>query len=182
MIEETEFDFENRIVSTEMTGEDTEVLLRQALVGLTQPEATFTGDNTTATASSNGWTISHMNNVQGSSSVAGYFTFNNGVITALRDELLEISGVAYWTSGAVGQYGFGIFIGSSTVGSGTEKSVFGYKASASGQFSVVMPPRCVPVSAGTQIAVGRYSISGSVYRNGTNMSFVTIRVVQDRSS
>ena len=154
----------------------------QVVCALLQPEATYTGDNTTATASSNGWTISRMNNVQGSSNVAGYFTFSNGVITALRDELLEISGVAYWTSGAVGQYGFGIFIGSSTVGSGTEKSVFGYKASASGQFSVVMPPRCVPVSAGTQIAVGRYSISGSVYRNGANYSWITIRVIEDRSS
>lgn len=154
---------------------------RQAIVGFIQPEATYTGSDTTATASANGWTISNMNNVQGESSVSNYFTFSNGVITALRDELLEISGVAYWNSGAVGKYGFGFFIGSSTVNSGTEKSVFSYKASASGQFSVAMPPRCVPVTAGTKIAVGRYSIKGSVYRNGTNFSFVTIRVVQDRS-
>lgn len=165
----------------ENEGNITYVRTPQVVVGVSQPEATYTGNDTTATASANGWTISHMNNVQGGSNVAGYFTFSNGVITALRNELLEISGVAYWNSGAVGQYGFGIFIGSSTVGSGTEKSVFNYKASASGQFSVVMPPRCVPVSAGAQIAVGRYSVSGSVYRNGNNMSFVTIRVVEDRS-
>lgn len=158
-----------------------DISMAQAIAGSRQPSVTYTGDNTTFTANANGWNISWMDNTVGGSRADDYFTFSDGVITALRDCLLEISGVAYWNSGPVGQYGFGLFVGSSTVESGTEKSVFNYKASAGGQFSVTMPPVNIEMTTGMKIAVGRYSMVGSVYRNGYNFSWVTIKVIEDRS-
>lgn len=158
-----------------------DISMAQAIAGSRQPSVTYTGDNSTYTADVEDWIISWMPNTVGGSRADDYFTFSLGVITALRDCLLEISGVATWTSGPVGQYGFGIFIGSSTVKNGTEKSVFNYKASAEGQFSVTMPPVNIGMTTGMKIAVGRFGKKGSVYQNGYNFSWVTIKVIEDRS-
>jgi len=157
--------------------------MRQVIAGVRQPTVTFTGSSSTATASSVGWQSTWFNAVVAESGTWGdYFSNSNGVITANRACLLEISGVMNWTDSVAGSRGFGIFPGG-TVGSGTEHSVFQYFPNTiSTRKSVVFPPRLFACSAGDKLAIGRYQQSGAVYVNGTNFSWITIRVVEDRSS
>ena len=51
-----------------------------------------------------------------------------------------------------------------------------YKGTASGQFSVTMPPRLIRLNAGDSLCVGRYEIANAVYRNGEKLSVLTIEV------
>lgn len=163
--------------------------MEQAICALQQPGGTWTGSNSTATDGNNTWRIcSFPTLIAGAGAWSDYFTIDGGTITALRDVVLEISGNAYWNSGAVAQYGFGLFTGGTfdsggymTNGTG-EVSNFAYKAAAAGQFSVPFPPRLVYMAAGSHLYVCRYTRSGAVYRNGSNMSYITIKVIEDRSS
>jgi len=153
------------------------VTMPQVFVSLARPSATYTGSNSTATASASGWQLTWFN-TEVATHNAGHLgiTFSNGIITATEDVTLQISGNMYWTSGNAGQYGIGIFTGT-TVGNGTEYSTFTYKSSSSGQVSVAMPPRLFTLTSGNSLCVGRNQINGSVYRNGTNLSWLTIERV-----
>ena len=168
----------------EDTSGDAIIPMPQAIVGLLQPSATFTGTNTTATASSAGWQLTYFNAmVGGTINCSDYFTSSNGVITVLKKCLLEFSGVMNWTDTIAGMRGFGLFVGSTTVGSGTEHSSFtSFPSGGSSRRSVVFPPKCIPLTAGTKIAIGRYQQQNAVYQNGTNFSWLTIKVIEDRSS
>lgn len=163
-----------------VNGQD--ITTQQAIAALTQPSATYTGTNTTATASASGWQLTYYNTVIGMTATASdYFTNSNGIITVLRPCLLEFSGVMCWTDSIAGNRGFGIFP-NGTVGSGTELSAFQYfPNTVNTRKSVVFPPRLLPVAAGQRIAIGRYQQQNAVYQNGTNFSWLTIKVIEDRS-
>lgn len=171
------------------TGEQTsvnDIPLQQAIVGLTQPSGTYIGTNNTTTATSSGWRITWFNTrIAGTAGNFGenYYTFSNGVVTLLKACVLEFSGVMNWTDSVAGNRGFGIFKGSSTVSSGREWSAFQMFPSGTGtRKSVVLPPIMLPCTAGEQLAIGRYEQTNAVYVNGANFSWITIRVVEDRSS
>lgn len=151
-----------------------------AAIGLRSPIGTYTGTNTTATASANGWQLTYFNTVVaevGSPRTYDY-TFSNGVLTANRDCVLEISGVMNWYDAIDGLRGFGIFEGT-TAGSGTEHSAFqSFAANVTGnRKSVVFPPKLFTLTAGSSLTFGRYQQQNAVYQNGTNYSWLTIRVV-----
>lgn len=166
------------------TLDSTDIPMPQAVVGLTQPGGTYTGTNTTATATASGWRITYFNTrMAGTSNNLGenYYTFSNGVVTVLKACVLEFSGVMNWTDSLAGIRGFGLFPGG-TVGSGTEYSVFQhFPNTVNSRKSVVFPPMMLPCTADQRIAVGRYEQTNAVYVNGTNFSRITIRVVEDRS-
>lgn len=150
-----------------------------AAISLRSPIGTYTGTSSTATASASGWQLTYFNTVVaevGSPKVHDYH-FTNGVLTATRDCVLEISGVMNWTDALAGNRGFGIFEGT-TVGSGTEASSFqNFPSGVSNRKSVVFPPKLFTLSAGDSLTFGRYQQANAVYQNGTNYSWVTIRVV-----
>jgi hypothetical protein len=153
--------------------------MEDAIVVLRHPIGTYTGTNSTATASAAGWQLTYFNTVVAEvGSPREYdYTFSNGVLTAKRDCVLEISGVMNWTDAIAGNKGFGIFSGT-TVGSGTEASSFqNFPSGVSNRKSVVFPPKLFKLSAGSSLTFGRYQQQGAVYQNGTNFSWVTIRVV-----
>lgn len=143
------------------------------------PCGTYTGTNGSATASASGWQLTYFNTVVaevGSPRTYDY-SFSNGVLTATRDCVLEISGVMNWTDALQGNRGFGIFEGT-TVGSGTEASSFqNFPSGVSNRKSVVFPPKLFKLTAGAKLTFGRYQQQNAVYQNGTNYSWVTIRVV-----
>lgn len=142
--------------------------------------ATYTGSSSTATASSTGWQLTWFNSVLASvGTTSDYFTFSNGVITAVKDCALLISGQMDWNDTLSGQRGFGLFLGG-TVGSGTEYSAISHTRSTTSsatRYTVYFAPRLFTLSAGDKLAVGRYQPSGAVYQNGTNLSWMTIEVV-----
>ena len=155
------------------------VPMEEAIVALRHPVGTYTGTNSTATASASGWQLTYFNTVVaevGSPRVHDYH-FTNGVLTATRDCVLEIGGVMNWTDALAGNRGFGIFEGT-TVGSGTEASSFqNFPSGVSNRKSVVFPPKLFTLSAGDSLTFGRYQQANAVYQNGTNYSWITIRVV-----
>ena len=155
------------------------VPMEEAIVALRSPVGTYTGTSSTATASAAGWQLTYFNTVvaeHGSPRTYDY-TFSNGVLTAKRDCVLEISGAMNWTDAIAGNKGFGVFSGT-TVGSGTEASSFqNFPSGVSNRKSVVFPPKIFTLSAGSSLTFGRYQQQGAVYQNGTNFSWVTIRVV-----
>lgn len=153
---------------------------RETFAWYRSPVGTYTGANNTGTASSGGWQLTYFNVVvaeHGSPRTYDY-TFSNGVLTAKRDCVLEISGVMNWTDEIAGRRGFGVFEGA-TVGSGTEHSAFqSFAASLAGnRKSVVFPPKVFALSAGSSLTFGRNQQQNAVYQNGYNFSWVTIRVV-----
>ena len=152
---------------------------RETFAWYRSPVGTYTGTNSTATASASGWQLTYFNTVVaevGSPRVHDYH-FTNGVLTATRDCVLEISGVMNWTDALAGNRGFGIFEGT-TVGSGTEASSFqNFPSGVSNRKSVVFPPKLFTLSAGDSLTFGRYQQANAVYQNGTNYSWITIRVV-----
>jgi len=153
---------------------------RETFAWYRSPVGTYTGANNTGTASSSGWQLTYFNVVvaEHGSPRAYDYTFSNGVLTAKRDCVLEISGVMNWTDEIAGRRGFGIFEGT-TVGSGTEHSAFqSFEASLAGnRKSVVFPPKVFALSAGSSLTFGRNQQQNAVYQNGYNFSWVTIRVV-----
>lgn len=143
------------------------------------PCGTYTGTNSTATASASGWQLTWFNTVVSSAgTTSDYFTNSNGVLTAQRDCVLEISGAMNWYDAIAGLRGFGIFEGI-TAGSGTEHSAFqSFAANLTGnRKSVVFPPKLFALSAGDSLTFGRYQQANAVYRNGTNFSWLTVKVV-----
>jgi hypothetical protein len=143
------------------------------------PCGTYTSNNNTATASAAGWQLTYFNVVVAEQGAprSNYYTFSNGVLTATRDCVLEISGVMNWTDALAGNRGFGVFEGT-TAGSGTEHSAFqNFPSGVSNRESVVFPPKVFSLSAGSSLTFGRYQQQGAVYQNGTNFSWVTIKVV-----
>lgn len=153
--------------------------MEDAIVVMRHPCGTYTGTNTTDTASAAGWQLTWFNTVineQGSPRTYDY-SFSNGVLTATRDCVLEISGVMNWKDSVAGLRGFGIFEGT-TAGSGTEHSAFMQFPSAfTDRKSVVFPPKLFTLAAGSSLTFGRYQQQNAVYQNGTNYSWVTIKVV-----
>ena len=148
-------------------------------IALRHPEASYTGTNTTNTATATGWRLTYFNTILASVGSPGLdFHFTNGVIQPTRDICVEISGVMHWRDTVAGQRGFGIF-SSATPGSGTEYSVFqNWSASSSTEHkSIVFPARTFNMTAGDQWSVGRYEPNGAIYTNGTNMSWITIKVL-----
>lgn len=150
-----------------------------AAIALRSPVGTYTGTATTATASAAGWQLTYFNTVVaevGSPRVHDYH-FTNGVLTATRDCVLEISGVMNWTDAIAGNRGFGVFSGTA-VGSGSEASSFqNFSSGVSNRKSVVFPPKLFTLTAGSSLTFGRYQQQNAVYVNGTNYSWVTIKVV-----
>lgn len=142
------------------------------------PCGTYTGTNGSATASSSGWQLTWFNTVVSSAgTTSDYFTISNGVLTAQRDCVLEISGVMNWTDAIAGNRGFGVFRGT-VAGSGSEASSFqNFPSGVSNRKSVVFPPKLFTLTAGSSLTFGRYQQQNAVYQNGTNYSWVTIRVV-----
>jgi len=152
---------------------------RETFAWYRSPVGTYTGSNTTDTASAAGWQLTWFNTVvseHGTPRTYDY-TFSNGILTATRDCVLEISGVMNWKDSVAGLRGFGIFEGT-TAGSGTEHSAFMQFPSAfTDRKSVVFPPKLFTLAAGSSLTFGRYQQANAVYQNGTNYSWVTIRVV-----
>lgn len=142
------------------------------------PSATYTGSSGTATASTAGWQRTWFNSVVTSvGTTSDYFANSNGTITARRDCVLEVSGAMNWTDALQGNRGFGIFE-SEFVENGTEHSVFqNFSSNVSNRKSVIFPPKMFVLSAGDSLTFGRYQQANAVYQNGTNFSWVTIRVV-----
>lgn len=155
------------------------VPMEEAIVALRHPCGTYTGSNTTSTAPAAGWQLTWFNTVvseHGTPRTYDY-TFSNGVLTAKRDCVLEISGVMNWKDSVAGLRGFGIFEGA-TAGSGTEHSTFMQFPSAfTDRKSVVFPPKLFTLTAGSSLTFGRYQQANAVYQNGTNYSWLTIKVV-----
>lgn len=147
---------------------------------LRSPIGTYTGTNSSATASANGWQLTWFNTVVAEvGSPRSYdYSFSNGVLTAQRDCVLEISGVMNWYDTIAGLRGFGIFEGT-TAGSGTEHSAFqSFAANLTGnRKSVIFPPKLFTLTDGSSLTFGRYQQQNAVYINGTNYSWVTIRVL-----
>ena len=82
-----------------------------------------------------------------------------------------------WTDALQGNRGFGIFE-SEFVENGTEHSVFqNFPSTISNRKTVVFPPKMFVLSAGDSLTFGRYQQQNAVYQNGTNYSWITIRVV-----
>lgn len=158
---------------------DGDVTTEQALIALQQPYAMFTGSSGTATSSANGWRITWFNTVYSHSpNWSDYFTFSNGVITAKRNIQLEISGCMNWTDSVAGNRGFGVFVNSSTVSSGTEYSEFQmFPNTVNTRKSVWMTGLVLSLNAGVSCAVGRYENNGAVYVNGTNYSRILLKVL-----
>lgn len=153
---------------------------RETFAWYRAPIGTYTGASSTATASATGWQLTYFNAVvteHGSPRTYDY-TFSNGVLTATRDCVLEISGVMNWFDAIAGLRGFGIFEGT-TAGSGTEHSAFqSFAANVAGnRKSVVFPPKLFSLSSGSSLTFGRYQQANAVYQNGTNYSWVTVKVV-----
>lgn len=150
-----------------------------AAIALRHPVGTYTGTSSTATASAAGWQLTYFNSVVaevGSPRVHDYH-FTNGVLTATRDCVLEISGVMNWTDAIAGNRGFGVFSGTA-VGSGTEASTFqNFPSGVSNRKSVVFPPKLFTLSAGDSLTFGRYQQANAIYQNGTNFSWLTVKVV-----
>lgn len=147
---------------------------------LRSPIGTYTGTNSSATASASGWQLTWFNTVVAEvGSPRSYdYSFSNGILTAQRDCVLEISGVMNWYDTIAGLRGFGIFEGT-TAGSGTEHSAFqSFAANVTGnRKSVVFPPKLFTLAEGDSLTFGRYQQQNAVYINGTNYSWVTIKVV-----
>jgi hypothetical protein len=158
---------------------DDTVTTKQALVALQQPFATFTGTNSTNTASSTGWQLTYFNAaLANSGNWQEYFTFSNGVITAVQNIRLEISGCMNWTDSIAGNRGFGVWYNSSTVGSGTEYSAFqNFPNTAYNRKSVSMCGRVLNLAAGTHCTIGRYQQQNAVYVNGSNYSRIELKVL-----
>lgn len=146
---------------------------------LRNPIATYTGTASTSTATIQGWRLTYFNVVKAEH---GYptdydYTFSNGVLTALRDCMLEVSGVMRWKDTVTGQLGFGVFEGE-LVTSSPEHSVFQtWNQTQNQNKSVVFPPQLFSLRAGDILTFARYENPGNVYTNGQNYSWVTIRVV-----
>lgn len=157
----------------------TEVTTKQALVALQQPFAMFTGTNSTATASSTGWQLTYFNVAYANSgNWQKYFTFSNGVITAVQNIMLEISGCMNWTDSIAGNRGFGVFYNSSTVASGTEYSAFqSFPNTVINRKSVWMSGLVLNLTAGMQCTIGRYQQQNAVYVNGSNFSRIELKVL-----
>jgi len=160
-------------------GSDADVPMPQALVGLSQPFAVFSGANGTSNATGTGWRLTYFDTTQSNSgNWSDYFTNSNGVITAKRNIRLEISGCMNWTDSVAGLRGFGVFYNSSTAGSGTEYSEFAYfPSNVQQRKSVWMAGLVLNLSAGTKCAFGRYEQSGAVYQTGTNFSRIELKVL-----
>ena len=153
----------------------------RAAIALRNPIGTYTGTNTNTTASRTDWQLTYFNTVvkeECSPRIYDY-TFSNGTITAKRDCTLEISGVMNWYDTIAGLRGFGVFEGT-TAGSGVERSAFqSFPANITGnRKSVIFPPRLFALTAGNSLTIGRYQQENAVYVNGTNYSWITIRVVR----
>lgn len=155
------------------------VKMEQAIVGLTQPYAMFTGSSGTTTSTANGWRITWFNTVHSHSpNWSDYFSFSNGVITAKRNILLEISGCMNWTDSVAGNRGFGVFVNSSTVSSGTEYSEFQmFPNTVNARKSVWMTGLVLNLNAGVRCAVGRFEQTNAVYVNGANFSRIELKVL-----
>lgn len=161
-----------------------EVTPQQAACMLLNPHASFTGASGTATGTAQEWRVTYFNTRMsgvtndGAVTYDDYFTFSNGVITALKPCVLEVSGCMNWTDSVAGNRGFGVFMGSANI----EHSAFqSFPNTVTSRKSVIFPPKLFLLSAGDQLTIKRYEQSGAVYVNGTNYSWVTIRVVNDRS-
>jgi len=155
------------------------VSMEQAIIALQQPYAMFTGSSGTTTASSGGWRITWFNTVYShSANWSDYFSFSNGVITAKRNIQLEISGCINWTDSIAGNRGFGVFVNSSTVSSGSEYSAFQYfPNTVNTRKSVWLTGLVLSLDAGVQCAVGRFEQTKAVYVNGANFSRVELKVL-----
>lgn len=154
------------------------------LPAIVHPVVTYTGTSTTNTASATGWRLTYFNVVVGKKigNPDAFYTNSNGVIKALVDCSLEISGVMRWQDNATGQLGFGIFIGGTEGGmDGSEVSVFNHFApTASINKSVIFPPHLFHLTAGQFLTIGRYEVVGSIYTNGASygkFTYMTIKVV-----
>lgn len=158
----------------------------QAIVALEQPCFTATGAATSTTASAAGWQLTYFNTIKNQDlnrRWQNYITFSNGRITAARPCLLEISGAMNWTDTIAGIRGFGLFK-NAAVGSGAdyERSVFQhFLATNTSRKTVVFPPQVIWLDAGGYINIGRYQQANAVYQDGTNYSWVTVRIVNATS-
>ena len=166
-------------IRLEDTSGEAIIPMEQAIAALQQPYAMFTGSSGTATSTANGWRITWFNTVHSHSpNWSDYFSFSNGVITAKRNIQLEISGCMNWTDSVAGNRGFGVFVNSSTVGSGTEFSEFQmFPNTVNSRKSVWMAGLVLSLDANVHCAVGRYENNGAVYVNGANFSRILLKVL-----
>ena len=167
---------------THGTGEQastSDIAMEQAIVALQQPYAMFTGSSGTATSTANGWHITWFNTVYSHSpNWSDYFSFSNGVITAKRNIKLEISGCMNWTDSVAGIRGFGVFVNSSTAGSGIEHSEFQmFPNTVNSRKSVYMAGLVLSLDANVHCAVGRFEQTNAVYVNGANFSRILLKVL-----
>ena len=156
--------------------------MHQVLVALQNPGATFTGTLSQTTASASGWQQTWFNVIKDQDPQRAwndYITFSNGRITAVRSCMLEISGAMNWTDTIAGIRGFGLFK-NAAVGGGAayESSAFQhFLATNTSRKTVVFPPQVIWLSAGDYLNIGRYQQANAVYQDGTNYSWVTVRIV-----
>ncbi len=145
------------------------------------PTVTYTGSSNTVTDSASGWRITWFNVVLTTiGNPNEYFTNNNGVITALKNCALLISGTMRWQDSVAGQRGIGLFTdvnGGHTGGTEAASSFSYFSYTNSANCVVYLPPRLFTLSTGDHITVRRYTQANAVYTNGPNFSWLTICVV-----
>ena len=152
-------------------------------VSPTLGRATFSGTDTTTTATANNWKVASFDTVVASAGTPSEsFTFAAGVITAKRACKLAITGVMSWRDNISGLRGFGVCEGGTITGgsmTGTEHSVFvGYNTTTGNYFrAVTFPPKLFALAEGGTLTIGHSEPTNSVYYNGGGRTWLTIEVV-----
>ena len=151
----------------------------------TRPKAsaTFTGTDTTTTATTGNWKVATMDGILAANgSPADWFTFSSGVLTAARDCTIAVSGVMTWRDNVAGMRGMGISEGGGISGgsmTGTEHSVFTAQTATTGNYyrNVALPPKLFRLNEGDVLTLGHWEPSGGVYHNGGGHTWLTVEVL-----
>ena len=156
------------------------VVMPQVLAALQQPFTTQYPISGTWTASGTGW---HASGFGYAATTGGSIdTYINragvgaGYVTARMNVILEVSLAHQWKDSVAGQRGTGVFVGSTTPGSGTEYSTQCYFTNYNGWKRVDFAPMVIKLASGQSMAFGRYEPTNAVYDSGYG-SWLTIRVL-----
>ena len=156
------------------------VAMPQVLAALQQPFTTQYPISGTWTASGTGW---HASGFGYAATTGGAIdTYINragigaGYVTARMNVILEVSLAHQWKDSVAGQRGTGVFVGSTTPGSGTEYSTQCYFTNYNGWKRVDFAPMVIKLASGQSMAFGRYEPTNAVYDSGYG-SWLTIRVL-----
>lgn len=153
--------------------------------GAARPKAsaTYTGADTTTTATTGNWKAATMDSIAVAvGSPSDWFSFSSGTLTATRACTLAVSGVMTWRDNVAGMRGMGISEGGGISGgsmTGTEHSVFTAQTATSNNYyrNVTFPRRMFRLAEGGTLTVGHWEPTGGVYYNGNGHTWLTVEVV-----